>query len=102
MEDPSRRPARAWPRDRPIRWGRVAGNLSWFVVSTVAALLQLALALPVLAVAQGWDGTVLALVWGAATLFAAWSWVMGRWQIVVAPLVTIVAILAVAQFARPA
>jgi len=102
MEDPGRRPARVWPRDRPIRWGRVAGNLSWFVVATAAGLLQLALALPVLAVARGWTGTALALVWGAATLFAAWSWVMGRWRIVVAPLVTIVAILAVAQFARPA
>jgi hypothetical protein len=36
---------------------------------------------------------VLALVWGAMTLFAAWSWITWRWRVVIAPLVTISAIL---------
>ena len=101
MDDPTRRPERTWPRDRAIRWGRVAGSLSWFVVATAAGLLQLGLALPVLVVGRGWPGTVLAIAWGAATVFAAWCWVMGRWWIVLAPPVTIAAILAVAEFARP-
>lgn len=92
MADPHRRPDGIWPGDRPVRWGRVAGNLSWFVIGTAAGLFQLALAIPILAVSRGWLNTILAIVWGVLTLFAAWSWVMGRWRIVVAPALTIAAL----------
>ena len=94
MGDPTRRPDGVWPGDRPVRWGRVAGNLTWFVIGTGAGLLQLALAVPVLALGGGLSGTVLALFWGAMTLFAAWSWVLGRWRVLVAPVATIAAIAA--------
>jgi hypothetical protein len=93
MDDPTRRPQEAWPRDRPIRWSGVVNNLTWYVVATVALLLQVALALPVWLFGGGLAGTVLALAWGAVTLFAAWSWVTWRWRVVIAPLVTIAAIL---------
>jgi hypothetical protein len=86
-------PRGGWPRDRPIRWSGVVNNLTWYVVATVALLLQIALALPVLLLGGGVAGTVLALVWGAMTLLAAWSWITWRWRVVVAPLVTIGAIL---------
>jgi hypothetical protein len=92
MADPGRRPDGVWPGDRPVRWSRVAGNLGWFVVGTAAGLLQLALVIPILAASRGWLSTVLAIVWGAFTRFAAWSWVMGRWRIVLAPILTIVAL----------
>jgi hypothetical protein len=94
---PARRADSAWPRDRPVRWAGVVGNLSWFVIGTAAGLLQLALAIPVLAVSRGWLGTLLALVWGGLTLFAAWAWLFGRWRIVVAPALTVVALLLVAS-----
>jgi hypothetical protein len=101
MEDPSRRGPRSWPRDRPIRWGGVVGNLAWFAVGSAAAIVQFVLVVPVIVVGEspagdglgGFDGTGLALVWGAMTLFAAWSWVMGRWRVVLAPLVTVAALL---------
>jgi hypothetical protein len=92
MSEPTRRPDGAWPGDRPIRWGGVAGNLAWFVVGTAAGLLQLGLAVPVLALGGGLSGTALALFWGAMTLFAAWSWVLGRWRVLAAPIATIAAI----------
>jgi hypothetical protein len=92
MADPGRRRDGVWPGDRPVRWGRVAGNLSWFAVGTVAGSLQLALAIPILALSRGWLSTALAVVWGVLTLFAAWSWVMGRWRIVIAPILTIAAL----------
>jgi hypothetical protein len=37
---------------------------------------------------DGLAGLVLALAWGALTLFTAWSWVLGRWRVVAGPLVT--------------
>jgi hypothetical protein len=92
-QDPTRRPDGVWPGDRQVRWRRVAGNLTWFVFGTAAALLQLALAVPVLAMGGGAAGTILALVWGALTLFAAWSWIRGRWRVLLAPAATIAAIL---------
>jgi hypothetical protein len=94
MSDPTRRPDGVWPGDRPVRWGRVAGNLTWFVFGTGAGLLQLALAVPVLALGSGPGGTAFALFWGVMTLFAAWSWIRGRWRVLVAPIATIGAILA--------
>jgi len=99
MEDPGRRPAGVWPRDRAVRWGGVAGNLAWFAGGTAAGLLQLALAVPILAVSRGWLSTVLAIVWGGLTLFAAWSWVLGRWRIVLAPILTIAALAMVSSSA---
>jgi thiamine transporter ThiT len=92
MDDPGRRPDGVWPRDRPIRWGGVAGNLAWFVGATAAGLVQLALAIPILTVERGWANTVLALIWGGLTLFAGWCWVMGRWRIVLAPIFTLAAL----------
>jgi len=96
LRDPTERPAGSWPRDRPVRWRSVAGNLTWFVVGTGAALVQLGLAVPLLVVGGSMDGDgsevavriVLALIWGGLTLFAAWSWVLGRWRVVLAPVVT--------------
>jgi hypothetical protein len=93
MDDPTRRPRGTWPRDRPIRWSGVINNLAWYVVATVALLLQIALALPVLVLGSGVAGTVLALLWGAMTLFAAWAWITWRWRVVLAPIVMIAAIL---------
>ena len=92
MRDPVRRPDGAWPRDRPIRWRGVAGNLAWFIGGTAAGLLQLALAVPILTVERGWVNTVLAVIWGGLTLFAAWSWVLGRWRVVLAPILTLAAL----------
>lgn len=93
MDDPTRRPHGAWPRDRPIRWSGVVNNLTWYIVATAALLLQIALALPVLLLGGGLAGTLLALGWGAMTVFAFWSWITWRWRVVIAPLVTIAAIL---------
>jgi hypothetical protein len=101
MDDPGRRPDDSWPRDRPIRWGRVAGNMTWFVIGTAAGAFQLALAIPVLAVGRGWLGVALAAVWGVLTLFAAWSWVRSQWRIVIAPILTALALFAVAVVAGP-
>ena len=78
----------------------MAGNLTQFVVGSAAALVQLALVLPVLAiggsaVGDGLGGFVrigLALLWGVLTLFAAWSWIFGRWRVVLAPVVTVAAL----------
>jgi hypothetical protein len=100
MRDPTRRAHGSWPRDRPVRWGRVAGNLSWFVIGSAAAILQLVLVVPILAFggsASGADGrgaarVVLALVWAGLTLFAAWSWIFGRWRVVLAPVLTVLAL----------
>ena len=92
MKDPDHRPAGVWPRDRAVRWSGVAGDLAWFVGGTAAGLLQLALAIPILAVSRGSLNTVLALVWGGLTLFAAWSWIFARWRIVLAPILTIAAL----------
>jgi hypothetical protein len=50
MRDPTRRSPGSWPRDRPIRWRGVAGNLAQFVVGSAAALVQLGLVIPVLVV----------------------------------------------------
>jgi hypothetical protein len=102
MDDPTRRPKGVWPGDRPVRWGGVAGNMTWFVVGTAAGAFQLALGLPVLAVGRGWLGTAVALAWGVLTLLAAWAWVMGQWRIVIAPILTALMLFAVSQLGGPA
>jgi hypothetical protein len=102
MDDPTRRPRGVWPGDRPIRWSGVAGNMTWFVIGTAAGAFQLAMGLPVLAVGRGWLGTALALVWGVLTLFAAWAWIKGQWRIVIAPILTALALLAVVLIGGPA
>ncbi len=97
MDDPTGRRLGAWPGDRPVRWGAVANNLTWFVVGTAAGLFQMALAVPVFVVgatAEGGPlgaltGVAIAVAWGVLTLFAAWAWVFGRWRIVGAPIVTL-------------
>ena len=106
MRDPTRRPPGSWPRDRPVRWGALARNLTWFVGASAAALLQLGLAIPVLAVGSseagdglgGFVGIGLTLAWAALTLFAAWSWVLGRWRVVIAPVVTVALIVVATTF----
>ena len=105
MRDPTRRPPGSWPRDRPIRWRGVAGNLTWLVVASAAAVIQIGLVVPVFVVGSsaagdGLGGFVrigLALLWGGLTLFAAWSWLFGRWRVVIAPLVTGAALLLAAS-----
>ena len=99
MRDPTRRAPGSWPRDRPIRWRGVAGNLIQFVVGSAAALIQLALVVPVVVIGGsaagdglgGFMRIALALLWGGLTLFAAWSWLLGRWRVVLAPVVTALA-----------
>jgi fatty acid desaturase len=89
VDDPSRRRSPgSWPRDRPIRWGGVAGGLLWFIVSWASLIGQLLLAVPMLAIARdlGLLGAVIALVWAGVTLFTAWSWVLGRWRVVLGPI----------------
>jgi hypothetical protein len=96
MRNPTRRSPGSWPRDRPIRWRGVFGNLAWLVVASAAAVIQFGLVIPVLVVGSsaagdGLGGFVrigLGLLWGGLTLFAAWAWVFGRWRVVIAPLVT--------------
>ncbi len=102
MDDPTRRPRGVWPGDRPIRWSGVAGNMTWFVIGTAAGAFQLAMGLPVLAIGRGWLGTALALVWAALTLFAAWAWIRGQWRILIAPILTALALLAAVLIGGPA
>ncbi|MGK2849866.1 MAG: hypothetical protein ACSLFN_02995 [Candidatus Limnocylindrales bacterium] len=105
--DPNRRSPGSWPRDRPIRWRGVAGNLTWFVFGTAAGVAQLALVVPLLIVAGSPAGEAiggvgricLTLAWGGLTLWAAWSWVFGRWRVVAAPLVTAALLWVVATLA---
>jgi len=70
----------------------VARNMGWWVIGTALGAFQLALAIPVLVVGHGWLGTILAVIWGVLTLFAAWAWIMGKWRIVIAPVLTAAAI----------
>jgi hypothetical protein len=106
MDDPTRRPHGAWPRDRPVRWGALGHSLAWILISTAAMIIQLVLVVPLLIVAAsqvgdalgGFARIALALAWGALTLFGAWSWLLGRWRVVLAPLGTI-ALLLVARAA---
>jgi hypothetical protein len=108
VRDPTRRSPGSWPRDRPIQWRGVFANLTQFVVGSAAGLLQLGLVIPVLVVAasgtgDGFGGFVrvgLALMWGALTLFAGWSWLLGRWRVVTAPVLT-AAVLVLASAAFP-
>jgi hypothetical protein len=93
VTDPNRRDSPgSWPRDRPVRWGALGRNVSTFVVTTIAFIVQFALVIPVLTVsseaAGGWLRTGVALVWGAGTLWAAWCWVTGQTRSIVAPVVT--------------
>jgi hypothetical protein len=109
MRDPTRRSPGSWPRDRPIRWRGVAGNLAQFVVGSAAALVQIGLVIPVLVVggSEAGDGlggfvrVLLALVWGGLTLFAAWSWVLGRWRVIFAPVATAAVLLFASNVFRP-
>ena len=93
MTDPNRRDSPgSWPRDRPIRWGAVGRNLSTFVLTTVAFVVQFALVVPLVLApsdaAGGWLRLAAAVVWGAGTLWAAWCWMTGQVRSVVAPIVT--------------
>jgi hypothetical protein len=99
MDDPTRRSSPgSWPRDRPVRWRWLASSVLRFVVGTGALLVQLALVVPLLMLTSsatgrslgGLVGVALALAWGGLTLFAAWSWVVARWRVVLAPIATIV------------
>jgi len=94
MRDPTERSPGSWPRDRPIRWRGLASNMTWLVVASAAAVVQFALLVPVLGLAVAEPSTsaslvpvAVALAWGGLTLYAAWSWVMGRWRVVAIPVV---------------
>ena len=79
------------------------------MASTLAGLIQLGLVIPVLAVASSAAGDALggfarmglALAWGGLTLFAGWSWLAGRWRVVLTPVAT-VAVLVLVSTMRPA
>lgn len=92
-----RRRPEDWPRDGPIRWGGVVGNLASYAVCTVAVLAQLLLIIPLLALpgGEGLGGLVrplVALVWGGATLWAAWCWLHVQARAILAPVVSVAAI----------
>ncbi len=103
MDDPTRRPRGAWPRDRPVRWGALGHSLLWLVLSTTALIVQFVLVIPLLAVAAsevgdglgGFARIAMPLAWGGLTLFGAWSWLVGRWRVVLAPVGTIALLLLV-------
>jgi hypothetical protein len=70
-------------------------------------VIQIALAFPILLLdilvrndgPVGLAKIVLTLVWGGLTLFAAWSWVLGRWRVVLAPLLTVAALIVASNLA---
>ena len=94
--DPTRRTGGSWPGDRPVRWPGVARGLAWLALGSAAGLAQLLLVVPLLAVAGGRPGealggaagVLLALAWGGLTLYAAWSWLFGRWRLLAIPVIT--------------
>jgi hypothetical protein len=93
VSDPNRRDSPgSWPRDRPIRWGALGRNLTTFVLTTVAFVVQFALVVPLLMLSAdaggGWLRPAVALVWGLGTLWAGWCWMTGQARSVVAPIVT--------------
>ena len=93
MTDPNRRESPgSWPRDRPIRWGAVGRNLSTFVLTSVAFVVQFALVIPLVAApsdaAGGWLRFGVAIVWGLGTLWAGWCWLTSQARSVLAPIVT--------------
>jgi hypothetical protein len=98
MRDPTRRRSPgSWPRDQPVRWRALGRSLSTFVLTTVAVVVQFALVVPLLvygmspegrAAGGGWVRLALTLVWGGATLWAAWSWLMAEPRAVLAPFAT--------------
>jgi hypothetical protein len=73
----------------------------------MALVIQIALAFPILLLdilgrndgPVGLAKIVLTLVWGGLTLFAAWSWVLGRWRVVLAPLLTVAALIVASNLA---
>ena len=97
-DDPTRRAPGAWPRDRPIRWRGVATNLTWFAVSTASLVAQLASAIWLLVLDLP-VRPLLAIAWGFGTVATAWAWVVGRWWVVVPPIVTIVGLGVIASLA---
>ncbi len=93
MTDPNRRDSPgSWPRDRPVRWGALGRNVSTFVLTTLAFIVQFALVVPLVLLSSdaggGWLRTGVGLVWGAGTLWAGWCWVTGEARSILAPLVT--------------
>lgn len=59
------------------------------MVSWLALIGQIALAIPMLLFATdigGLIGLVVAMSWGLTTLYTAWSWVLGRWRVVLGPI----------------
>ncbi len=93
MGDPNRRDhPGSWPRDRPVRWGALGRNLSTFVITTAAFVVQFALVVPVLLLSSdapgGWMRPAVALVWGIGTLWAAWCWMTWSPRSILAPVVT--------------
>ncbi len=99
MQDPTRRDAPgSWPRDRPVRWGALGRNLTSFAARTSVFVVQFALIVPILTLpadaAGGWLQAGVAVAWGVGTLWAAWCWLLGDPRGVIAPVLTLVAILA--------
>lgn len=78
------------------------------MVGWAALTLQVGLVIPVLAVAgssagDAWGGLARprqTLTWGALTLLAGWSWLVGRWRVLLAPLGTVATLVLVSTL-RP-
>jgi hypothetical protein len=93
VSDPNRRDTPgSWPRDQPVRWGALGRNLSTFVMTIVAFVVQFALVVPLLMLpsdaAGGWLRLAVGIVWGLGTLWAAWCWLTSQARSVLAPIVT--------------
>jgi hypothetical protein len=92
VTDPTRRRSPgSWPRDHPVRWRALGWNISTFVVTTMAVVVQFVLIVPLLMVPSTGDGSlqvVVALVWAGATLWATWCWITAQSRAIIAPIVT--------------
>ena len=92
---------RHWPRDAPVSWSALGGSVLFQLASLVALIVQFGLgfASVVVLLSDRVNGTaewVLALAWGALTLFAVREWLFGRITVVAPPIIGLVLLVALA------